>query len=366
MMTKLARSKAHLRKTAEEKTITIDGRVVGTGLPCYLVAEIGINHNGDMELAKKTITAAKEAGAEAVKFQNYYTEDFITDKTLAYEYLLAGKPVSESQFEMFKRCELSLANLRLLKEHCDRVGVSFHSTPTSERGINDLLSLNTPVLKNGSDYLTHLPLVRMMGKTGLPTVLSTGMATVSEIDQSVSAFRETGNENLILLSCTSAYPTPPDEVNLQKLTSLSDTFESLVGFSDHTDGIVAGVGSIVFGSIWLEKHFTLDKTLPGPDHRFSCDKSEFTKLASAIRQIEAMLGSSKLGPTASELYSRVNFRLSCQSAADLPAGHVLKEKDIAFRRPGTGIPPAQVSFLIGRTLKHALKANTNISSDDLN
>ncbi|CDN12177.1 N-acetylneuraminate synthase [Richelia intracellularis] len=338
-------------------SIPIGKYLIGKERPCFLAAEIGINHNGDMQLAKKTIDTAVEAGADAVKFQNYHTEDFIADKSLTYEYISQGKTIVESQYEMFKRCELTAESLYELKSYCDRQGISFHSTPTSEAGIRDLLEIGVPVLKNGSDYLTNLPLIKAMGDTGLPTVLSTGMATLAEIEDAVRTFRKTSNEQLILLHCTSSYPTPPEDVHLRKIGSLAAVFGCPVGLSDHTDGITAAVGAVTLGACWIEKHFTLDKDLPGPDHHFSSDPAEFKALVTAVRTTEKYLGNSQISPTSSEEKGRKNFRLSCVTSHELPVGHVLSEDNIVFRRPGTGVPPTHSYLLIGRTLKQHLSAN---------
>src|SRR5262245_21502144 len=171
------------------RTLQIGSRKVGQGHPSYLVAEIGINHNGDMDLARRAIDAARAAGADAVKFQNYRTEDFVTDRSLTYTYKSQGSSVTEPHYDMFKRCELSDEQVAGLKQSCDSAGIDFHSTPTSEEGIRLLVDLGVSVLKNGSDYLGHLPLIAAMGRTGLPTVLSTGMATRSDIEEAVAVFR---------------------------------------------------------------------------------------------------------------------------------------------------------------------------------
>ena len=345
--------------------IQIGERQIGPDHPAFLVAEIGINHNGDMEFACAMIDAVAEAGADSVKFQNYRTEDFIPDRSLTYEYISQGKAVVESQYDMFKRCELSRDDLVLLSEHCARRGVIFHSTPTGPDGIADLLAAGAPVLKNGSDYLTHLPMIRAMGETGLPTVLSTGMATLSEIDEAVRTFRATGNDGLILLHCTSSYPTPEQDVNLRRIPTLAAAFGCTVGFSDHTWGILGAVGAVIMGACWVEKHFTLDKTLPGPDQRFSSDPAEFKSLVEAVRSIEAMQGQPAIRPTASETRGRRDFRLSCVAADALPSGHALTEADIAFRRPGSGVPPAQAYLLLGRRLNHALARGAVITLNNL-
>jgi N,N'-diacetyllegionaminate synthase len=324
--------------------------------PVFIVAEIGINHNGDMELARESIIAAAEAGADSVKFQNYRTEDFVTDQNLLFEYKSQGKTIQEPQYDMFKRCELSRDQLAFLKETCDSVGVLFHSTPTSVEGINDLQAIGCELLKNGSDYLTNLRLVRAMGKTGLLTILSTGMATLSEIDEAVRAFRETGNQNLMLLHCTSSYPTPPADVNLTRIETLRNAFRVEVGFSDHTDGTTAAVGATILGARWIEKHFTLSKELPGPDHWFSMDPTELRVLVASIREAEKMLGSPNIVPTPSEALGRRDFRLSCVAVRDMQKGERLASSDITFQRPGDGIAPSHEALLIGLKLAQSIQA----------
>jgi N-acetylneuraminate synthase/N,N'-diacetyllegionaminate synthase len=338
--------------------------VLGAGRPALIAAEIGINHNGDLELAHRSIDAAAEAGADAVKFQNYRTEDFLSDRSLTYEYVSQGRAVVESQFEMFKRCELSPEALVELREHCDERKVTFFSTPTSADGIADLVRAGSPLLKNGSDYLVNIPIIQTMARTGLPTVLSTGMAVLAEIDDAVRAFRDAGGSDLVLLHCTSSYPTPPDEVNLRKIPSLMAAFGCPVGFSDHTDGIIAALGAVALGACFVEKHFTLDKGLPGPDHRFSADPAELRALCEGVRTLERSLGGSVVGPTASEQRGRRDFRLSCVAARDLPAGVRLTESDVVFRRPGTGIPPRSVDLFLNRRLARPVAAGAVFSSDD--
>lgn len=319
-----------------------------------LVAEIGINHNGDMALAETMIRAAAAAGADAVKFQNYRTEDFLSDHSLTYTYTNAGREITESQFTMFKRCELSRADLVRLKQCCDACGVLFFSTPTSNEGIDDLRAAGTAWLKNGSDYLGHLPLIRHMARSGIPTILSTGMATEAEVADAVDAFRGEGGRDLVLLACTSAYPTPPDCVNLRRITTLAQKFGCLAGFSDHTAGWEAAVAAVCLGACMVEKHFTTDRHLPGPDQWFSSDAAEFAELVRRVRVAEQMLGSAELAPTRAEQRSREEFRLSCVAARDLPAGYRLTESDIVFRRPATGFPPSDIDQLVGRLLTSAV------------
>jgi len=344
--------------------LQISNKTVGKGFPCFIAAEIGINFNGSLQLAKDSIAAAVESGADAVKFQNYRTEDFIADHSLTYEYVSQGKKIVESQFDMFKRCELCREWLSELAEYSRKMGVIFHSTPTNVQGVSDLVSIGVPVLKNGSDYLTHLELIETMGKTSLPTVISTGMAALSEIEDAVNAFRNTGNNKLILLHCTSSYPTPPNEVNLARIETLGCAFGCLTGFSDHTEGIVAAVGAAALGAVWIEKHFTIDKNLPGPDHAMSADPAEFKKLVQAVRALEKNLGNPIIAPTASEQINRPKFRLSCTAARDLPAGYALNNEDIVYKRPGTGFPPKFKTMFLGKKLVRDIPAGKIIEAED--
>jgi len=336
------------------KSFVVGSHRIGPGEPCFIVAEIGINHNGSMDLARSMIAAAAEAGADAVKFQNYYTEDFLSDSTLTYEYVSGGKTVVEPQFDMFKRCELSAAQLAELQKFTLSKDVEFFSTPTSERGLAELVKLGVPILKNGSDYLGHLPLIRAMAKSGIPTVLSTGMATLEDIEDGVQAYREAGGRDLMLLHCTSSYPTPDAEVNLDKITTLAAAFGCHVGFSDHTWGTLAAQGACMLGACFVEKHFTTDRDLPGPDHRFSSTPAELAELVTAIRRLKTMRGEQRIGPAPSEARGREQYRLSCVAATDLAAGHVLSIEDVAFRRPGTGVLPKHVERLVGRQLARAV------------
>ena len=346
------------------KVVRIGQRLVGEGEPCFLAAEVGINHNGDMDLAHQSIDAAANAGADAVKFQNYHTEDFISDRSLTYEYVSQGKTVVEPQYDMFKRYELAPEKLRELREHCDRRGVVFFSTPMSEKGIAELIAAGSPLLKNGSDCLVHLPLIRAMARTGLPTVISTGMATLDDVKDAVEAFRDAGGNGLILLHCTSSYPTPAEDVHLRKIAGVGRSVR-LSGRIERSYGRhLAAIGSVALGACMIEKHFTLDKNLPGPDHRFSADPREFRMLVDSIRSMEKSLGSAELKPAASEELGRRDYRLSCVAARELPAGHRLVDADIAFRRPGFGFPPKKLESLIARELVRNVPSGHVFASED--
>ncbi len=346
------------------KMIQVGNRWIGPSHPCFITAEIGINHNGDMGIARRTIDAAAEAGADAVKLQNYEVTDFLASEDLSYSYKSKGKDIIESQVDMFKRYELSVEQLEELKAHCDLKNIVFFSTPTGLSGIQTLKKLGSPLLKNGSDFLTHLEIIRAMAETGIPTVLSTGMATVEEIDDAVNTFRDAGGRDLILLHCTSSYPTPSQDINLRRIPVLQQAFECLVGFSDHSEGSAAAIASVVLGSCFIEKHFTLDRNLPGPDHWFSSDPDQLKQLIAGLRQAELALGGSRLAPAPSEQFGREQFRLSCVAARDLPKGTKIFAEDLLIRRPGTGIPPKLKPSLVGLVLKLSVKSGQAFKWED--
>jgi len=329
-----------------------------------LVAEIGINHNGDMALAEDMIRSAALSGANAVKFQNYRTEDFISNKRLRYAYKSQGRDVEEPQFDMFKRCELTFADIVRLKKICDSVGVDFFSTPTGEEGIFDLIKVGAKYIKNGSDYLGHIPLIQEMARSGVPTILSTGMATEEEVSDAVSAYRQAGGSELILLACTSAYPTPIESLHLRRISTLSQNYSCPSGFSDHSSGWEAAVAAVSLGACMIEKHFTTDRSLPGPDQWFSSTPDEFAELVRRVRDVEKMLGSGDLSPTLAEAESRKNFRLSCTSARDLRAGIPLQQSDIVFRRPANGLPPKSLHLILGKCLKEAVTEGSPLNLTD--
>jgi len=343
----------------------LNDHTLGAGNPAFLIAEIGINHNGDLDLARATIDAAIQAGADAVKFQNYETQDFISDRNLTFTYRSQGREVIESQYEMFKRFELNEKMLEAIAAYCAARGTVFLSTPTGERGVAALQRAGCPALKNGSDFIGHLPLIAAMARTGLPTLISTGMATEDEISEAVAAFRSAGGVDLVLLHCISAYPAPADSVNLRKLATIKERFGCLVGFSDHTEGHEAAALAVACGACVVEKHFTLDHDLPGPDHWFSSTPSEFAALVRSVRRTELMLGSAALEPAGVEATSRKDYRLSCVAATDLAAGSLISPATLAFQRPGPGVAPRDAAQLHGRRLRIGIRQGEVIQMEHL-
>ncbi len=332
----------------------------------YIIAEIGINHNGDYNLAEKMVVEAAKNGVNAVKFQNFRTEDFIFDNTLYFTYQSQGKKISESMWDLFKRAEMKEGWVPKLKNLCDRLKVDFLSTPTNVSGIQELVNVGVKMLKNGSDYLTHVSLLEEMGKTGLPIIVSTGMANVSEIRDGIEAIHKGGKSDIVLLHCTSVYPTPPGEVNLMRMVSLRETFQTPVGFSDHTLGFVSAVQAVTLGACVIEKHFTLDHNLSGPDHWFSLDPKELEEFVTNIRRAEQNMGNPAIEPANLERDSCRNFKLSIRVKRDMKVGDIIKLNDLTIAKPGDGLPPKEINNLVSRRLSRNILKGTALTLDYIN
>jgi len=325
------------------------------GSPCFVIAEIGLNHNGDFELACKSVEAAAQAGVDAVKFQNFETEDFLTDRSYLYTYKSQGKEIKEPLFDICKRSEFKREWFPDLSRLCDKLGVVFISTPTSEKGVDDLIEFHIPMLKNGSDYLTHIPLIEYMGKTGKPLILSTGMAYEDDIIEAVKALKRVGNDYGILLHCVSSYPTKDENVNLRRMVSIGKKFNIPVGYSDHTIGWKSSVQAVSMGAKVIEKHFSLSNQLPGPDHWFSASPKEMETLVSEVRSAETRLGSDVISPAICEIEVRQEYRLSIVSSRNIEEGSILTRQDLAFKKPGQGILPKDLDQVVGATLIKSVK-----------
>lgn len=349
-----------------KQIIKIGNRNIGENYPCFIIAEVGINHNGDINIAKKMIDVAIECGVDAVKFQTFKAEDFISDKNEKYTYYSNGKKICESMYEMFKRYEFSKEEWIEISNYCVEKNIEFFSTPQNSTDLDFLLNLyDMPCIKVGADDLTNLELMKYYASKQKPMIISSGMAYASEIEDAVETIRKEGNENIIVLHCISSYPAEAEEVNLNKIKTIEKLFDLNVGFSDHTIGTVASVGATVLGVKVIEKHFTLDKNLEGPDHWFSSEPKELKQLVESVRYIEIAMGTSKLIPTSKELEMRKIARRSIVASRDISEGEVLKAEDIVFKRPGTGIEPKNKKFVIGQKVTRDIKKNELIKIQDL-
>ena len=334
------------------RPFSIAGRSIGPNVPPYCIAEVGINHNGDLALAKRMIEVAKEVGADAVKFQTFKAEEFCGDPAQNFTYQSQGKTVTESMLAMFSRYELASEHWHEIKMYCDRVGITFFSTPQNRPDLDLLMTIGVPAIKIGSDDFTNLPLLRSYAAENLPLILSCGMSDLAEVHEALETVGWFGGKPVALLLCTSQYPTPPQDVNVRKLTTLQEAFPGLlVGFSDHTQGPLAASLAVALGARIFEKHFTLDHDLPGPDHWFSDEPAELATWVQNIRTADLLRGSPYLMPTQAELANKSEFQRVIVAATDIRIGEKFTDLNLTMRRVAGGgnFPPSMYWKLLGRS-----------------
>lgn len=345
--------------------IQLAGRKIGPGHPCFVIAEAGVNHNGDMALARQLIDAAAAAGAHAVKFQTFSAEALVTASApkADYQERILGK--SDSQFAMLKQLELDREHHFTLRAYAEERGLIFLSTPFDEGSVDLLVELDVPAFKVSSGDLTNTPLLEKMARTGRPLIVSTGMATLEEVEAAVQAIQAAGAPPLILLQCVSRYPAEPGTANLRAMATMEKRFGVPVGYSDHTLGIEVPLAAVALGACVLEKHLTLDCTLPGPDHQASLDPDGFAALVRGVQAVESSLGDGCKKPAPDEALTAAAARKSVVSACDIAAGEELTDAALAIKRPGHGFPPAQRRSLIGRKTRVAIPAGTVLTPEML-
>jgi N,N'-diacetyllegionaminate synthase len=340
------------------------GFVTGQDHPCFIIAEAGVNHNGDLQLARQLVAAAAEAGADAVKFQTFNADRLVTSNAPQAAYQQKNTGVTESQFDMLKRLELSDEAHRELRALCAEQGIVFLSTPFDEQSADFLFELGIPAFKIPSGELTNTPFLAHVARKGLPVILSTGMANLTEIRAAVEVVRGQGNENLALLQCVSAYPSAPADTNLRAMQTLRDLFRVPVGYSDHTEGIEIALAAAALGACIIEKHFTTDRSLPGPDHKASLEPDELTAMIAGIRKVESALGDGEKCPAASETETAAVARKSLVAARVLKAGEIFDSSMAVARRPGTGLSPSMLASLQGRRLARDVATDEILLRED--
>jgi N,N'-diacetyllegionaminate synthase len=348
-----------------EERFEINKVPIGEGAPAFIIAEIGINHNGDLNLAKEMIHAAKECGTSCVKFQSFRTEEFMGEDVF-HEYMNNGKIVRESMYQMFKRLELPMAWHKELFEYALKHGVVPMTSVADPIIAAEVLKLSAEGIKLASEDLINIDLVDYVAAQDRPLILSTGMANQQEIADALSILKRHNHTKAAFLHCVSLYPTPREEANLRRIQALKNYVGGVVGYSDHTEGIEASVAAVAMGAKIIEKHFTIDKNLEGPDQYLSSDVKEFKELVRQIRDVEKLLGSSELNPSKTETsMARLNYRRSIVADADLAQGSLVSQEKIAYRRPGHGLKPIERSLILGKKLKRSLKRNEIISLQDV-
>lgn len=343
--------------------VKIGNELIGEGEQCFIIAEGGVNHNGDVNLAKKLIDVAEEAGADAVKFQTFHTETVVTLESRKANYQNRAK--EKTQYEMLKGLELDFDEFRELKRYCDNEDIEFMSTPYDIKSVEFLQEIGIDRFKVASADLVNKSLIEVMAKTKKQIILSTGMATLGEIERTISLINNLGNEDIILLHCTTSYPTPYDQVNMNVLYMLKKAFGLSVGYSDHTLGIEIPIMAASFGAKVIEKHFTLDRTMKGPDHFASLEPNEFKKMVEGIRNIEKAFGSGRKEITEEEKKNIFFMRRSIHASRDIKQGEIIKEDNIKITRPYEGIEPWFLDIIMRKKIKNEVKEDEPIRWEDL-
>ncbi|MFX1483472.1 MAG: N-acetylneuraminate synthase [Promethearchaeota archaeon] len=342
--------------------IKLGSRRIGDGESVFIIAEAGVNHNGEMRIAKKLVDAAVASGVDAVKFQTFKTEKLTTKQADMAEYQKDQVKEHDSQFDMIKRLELSYDSFVELKEYCDERGILFLSTPHSVDAVDFLDSL-MPAYKIGSGDLTNLPFLRMVALKGKPIFLSTGMANLEEVREAVQTIREVGRNELVLLHCLTNYPADIRDSNLRAMGTMKSEFGLPIGFSDHTMGTAASIAAVAMGACVIEKHFTTDRNLPGPDHKASLEPQQLTELVGSIRDIEAALGTGVKEPTEDEIKIRAIARKSIVSVVKIRKGEEITTEMIDIKRPGDGIAPKHYDDVIGKKAAREIQEDCVLTWD---
>jgi N,N'-diacetyllegionaminate synthase len=319
----------------------------GVFVSVYIIAEAGVNHNGSYELAKKMVEVAKKCGADAIKFQTFQAEKLVTVNSNKAEYQVKNTGNSESQLSMLKKLQLSQSEFLKLKDDCEMVGIEFLSTPFDIESLDFLKNIEMKRWKIPSGEITNLPYLIRIAKTQIPVILSTGMATLEEVDKAVNVLKKYGTQELTLLHCTTEYPTPYEDVNLNAMITMQEFFNLPVGYSDHTMGIEIPIAAVAIGASIIEKHFTLDRNMAGPDHKASLEPDELSAMVKAIKHVERSMGNGIKKPAESERKNIIVVRKSIVAKKRIPKGEILSDNNLTVKRPGTGVSPMNWFDVIG-------------------
>ncbi len=354
-----------MKTQSMSKSIRIDRYEINKQNPAFIIAEIGVNHNGNVDFAKKLISEAKKCGANCVKFQTFHAENIVTKDSPKADYQKKTTKRNESQFEMLKQLELSKEDYKEIIYYCKKKNILFLSTPYSIADVDFLDRLKICAFKIASCQIVEPYFLRYIAEKKKPIILSTGMASFGEVDEAVRIIRDAGNEQIVLLQCTTDYPSRIEDCNLKSMQAMSAVFNTLVGYSDHTNGIIPAVVAIALGAKVIEKHFTLDKNLPGPDHAASAAPKEFYTLVKNIRAAEASLGSSIKEPSKIEVKNSRIMRRSITAVSNIKKGSKIESKMIGFKRPNEGLSPSMYSKIIGKTCLKDISKDSKITLKDI-
>lgn len=348
------------------RVIKIGQHLVGEAAPCLIIAEAGVNHNGDINIAHRLIDEATALGADAIKFQSFVTEDLITSKAPKAPYQIETTGRTGDQYSMLKALELSANQQTELKMYCDRKGILYLCTPYDNASVDLLDRIDVAAFKVASTDTTNIPFLRYIARKNRPVLLSTGMSTMGEVELAINTLRAEGlNDKVIILQCTSEYPAPVNEVNLRAMLTMQMAFGCPVGFSDHTPGIGASPWAVAMGASVVEKHFTLDRNLPGPDHRASLVPAEMAELVKTIRSVEMALGDGIKRPMPSELPNKPLMQKSLVARRAISAGQVIQSDDLTCKRPAIGLPPEWFDRIVGKRARQHMPSDHIIEFLDI-
>jgi N,N'-diacetyllegionaminate synthase len=345
--------------------IKVSNKFIGDEVPSFIIAEAGVNHNGDLELAKKLIIEAKEAGADCIKFQTFKADRLASSVAPKANYQLRSTDPNESQLDMLRKLELSSEAYYELIGLCKKLDIIFMSTPYNDEDVLLLNKLGVDAFKLPSISIVEPSLLRFVAQQKKPVIISTGMSTINEVINGVNYIKSTGNKNIVALQCTTDYPTSIEDVNLRAMLSIKQATEILVGFSDHTQNNLSCIAAVTMGASVIEKHFTLDKNLPGPDQSSSYTPKEFKGLVRDIRDVEKILGSCLKAPTITELRNIKGMRRSIVAKVDIPAGVKISENMLSLMRPLTGIPAIDIDTIVGKVAYRHITKDKFIDKEDL-
>jgi N,N'-diacetyllegionaminate synthase len=346
--------------------VQIGRRLVGPGQSCFIIAEAGVNHNGDMKQAKRLVDEAKKVGADCVKFQTFRAEEIVTSKAPKAEYQLRVTDPAESQLAMLKKLELPKESFAELLAYCNQVEIQFLSTPYSFHDVDLLAEIGVEAFKIASGQLTELPFLSYVARQRKPMILSTGMATLQDVREAVDAIRAAGLEDMVLLQCTTNYPARIEDANLRVITTLSQEFKVPVGYSDHTVEEEAVLGAVALDACVIEKHFTLDRRLAGPDHSSSLEPAEMARLVQGVRIMEKALGRAEKIPAQAEVRNAAGMKRSLASTQVIFKGTRITREMITFKRPATGLPPKSLEWIIGKEATRDILPDTILTADMIN
>jgi len=336
-----------------------------TTAPVFIIAEAGVNHNGDLAMALELVDAAKESGADAVKFQSFKADRLVTRLAGKANYQKQSVPGEDSQYSMLKSLEMSEDNFRRIHAHCKHRGIEFLASPFDRESATFLDAMAMRTFKIPSGEITNLPLLEHIAAYGKPVILSTGMCNLAEIELALLTLEAAGADEITILHCVTEYPAPYDEINLSAMGTLAKAFGRVIGYSDHTAGLEIPIAAVAMGARIIEKHFTLDTSLPGPDHAASLPPADFRRMVQAIRNVEMAIGNGIKKPASCEIANIGSVRKSIVAACTIPEGEAITSRHLTLKRPGSGLPPVYLEAVIGRRAQREISIDQLIEWGDL-